>query len=84
MPSAGKVVAAETTVVGADSVRLDLWCYSPNEHPQEQRRTTIMDVTDAMALVVMLVRAIENAETNQAIRSKPAKQSKLPLKKGKR
>ncbi len=68
--SAGELADASVNVVGVDSVRLDLECFAPNEHPQEQRRTVILSIEQAMKMVVMMTRAIEQAEVNQSKRKK--------------
>ena len=61
MPSDGEIRDGDVVVVCKGTIRADLYCYTPNELPEDKRRTMMMTVEDAMCLVILLSSAIEQS-----------------------
>jgi len=70
MDKAGSIRDMEATSIGAGSVRVDFVASTPPNHNAFDRYTAIVDLDTARAMAILLIRAIERAEVDEA-RAKP-------------
>jgi hypothetical protein len=73
VPSVGKLKDLEVTVVGPGLIRLDFFASTPPDHIRDDRHTTVIDLSTARAIAILLIQSIEQAEVSEARFSKQRK-----------
>ena len=76
MSAAGKLADLDVNVVGPDLIRLDYIASTPPNHDKTDRHTAVVDLRTARSMVILLVRAIEQAEIDEARAAKTKRKKK--------
>lgn len=66
MLSVGKLADMEATAIGAGNIRVDLLASVPPDHIRDDRYSMVINLHTARAMAVLLIRAIEQAEVDEA------------------
>jgi hypothetical protein len=62
----GDIKDLDVTVVGPGTLRLDFLASVPPDHHRDDRYTAVVDLDTARAMAIVLIQAIEKAETEEA------------------
>lgn len=73
MSKGGDIRDLDVTVVGPHTLRLDFLASVPPDHAHNDRYTSVIDIDTARAMAILLIRAIEKAELEDARASKGRK-----------